>query len=124
MTCSLRAIRVAAAAFEAALLCGCTNPMQPDFPLTLRLRLVNNVAGDTVYVAARGDESLYPGLIVPPSDSGCSDVYAFADSAPVEVRSWRTGGLYGASWIYPARSLGWHTVASATGIDVAPSGAC
>ena len=52
-------------------------------------------------------------------------VNAFADSVPVEVRSWIDPGIiYGSGWIYPLRSPGWHAVVDQSAVVIARSAAC
>jgi len=97
----------------------------PNWPVLVQLRLVNTTTG-AVFIRATGDESLYPGIAdLAPNDSACTTVNAFADSVPVEVRSWINPSImYGSGWIYPLRSAGWHAVVDQTAMVIARDTAC
>ncbi len=97
----------------------------PNWPVRVQLRLVNATTG-AVFIRATGDESLYPGIAdLAPNDSACTTVNAFADSVPVEVRSWIDPSImYGSGWIYPLRSAGWHAVVDQTAVVIARDTAC
>jgi len=97
----------------------------PTWPVLVQLRLVNTTT-EAVFIRATGDESLYPGVAdLAPNDSACTTVNAFADSVPVEVRSWIDPGIiYGSGWIYPLRSPGWHAVVDQSAVVITRSAAC
>lgn len=97
----------------------------PNWPVLVQLRLVNTTT-EAVFIRATGDESLYPGVAdLAPNDSACTTVNAFADSVPVEVRSWIDPRIiYGSGWIYPLRSPGWHAVVDQSAVVIARSAAC
>jgi len=96
----------------------------PTFPVTIRLRLVNQTS-DSVYVMMQGEESASPGIRrVEPADSACTDLYASADSVPVEVHSLTTNGVLGRTWLYPLRATGWRVLVNELGATGAVSKAC
>ena len=97
----------------------------PNWPVLVQLRLVNTTT-ESVFIRATGDESLYPGVAdLAPNDSACTTVNAFADSVPVEVRSWIDPGIiYGSGWIHPLRSSGWHAVVDHSALVITRSTAC
>src|SRR2546427_6840535 len=105
----------------ASLLSAChdaTTP--PNWPVQVQLRLVN-ATNDAVFIRAKGDESLYPGIAhLASNDSACTTVNAFADSVPVEVHSFTDPMIiYGSGQIYPLRNADWHVVVGTTGVVVA-----
>jgi len=89
----------------------------PSFPITVHLALVNHTT-DSVFVRMEEDESAYPGINrLAPSDSHCTELYAWADSVLVEVRSWTNSNtIYGTSWIYPLRHASWEATVSSSGV--------
>ena len=97
----------------------------PSWPVLVQLRLVNGTT-EAVFIRAKGDESLSPGIAnLAPNDSACTTVNAYADSVPVEVRSWIDPGIiYGSGWIYPLRSPGWHAVVDHSALVITRSMAC
>jgi hypothetical protein len=97
----------------------------PTWPVLVQLRLVNSTT-EAVFIKAKGDESLYPGVAdLAPNDSACTTVNAFADSVPVELHSWTNPGIiYGSGWVYPLRSLGWRVVVEQSAVVTAPGAAC
>ena len=97
----------------------------PSFPITVHLTLVNHTT-DSVFVRMEGDESAYPGIGgLAPSDSRCTELYAAADSVPVEVRSWTNSNTtYGTAWLYPLRHTSWQATVSSSGVTATTSTAC
>jgi len=89
----------------------------PSFPITVHLALVNHQT-DVVFVRMEEDESAYPGISrVAPSDSQCTELCAWADSVPVEVRSWTNPNtIYGTAWLYPLRHTSWQATVSSSGV--------
>ena len=87
----------------------------PSFPAAVRLELVNRTT-DAVFLRMNGDESAYPGIArLSPSDSQCTDLYAWADSVPVEVCSWTNSDtILGTGWVYPLRHAAWRATVTAS----------
>lgn len=100
-------------------------PTAPSWPVLVQLRLVNTTTA-AVFIRATGDESLSPGIAnLAPNDSACTTVNAYADSVPVEVRSWIDPGIiYGSGRIYPLRSPGWRAVVDHSALVITRSMAC
>ena len=98
--------------------CG-QNTAPPSFPITVYLVLLNQTR-ESVFVRMQGDESAYPGISgLAPSDSRCTELYAWADSVPVEVRSWTNSNtVYGTAWLYPLRHASWQATVSSNGVTV------
>ncbi len=96
----------------------------PSFPITVHLALVNQTT-DSVFVRMAADESAYPGISrVAPSDSQCTELYAWADSVPVEVRSWTNpNNIYGTAWLYPLRRTSWQATVNPSGVTVTTAAA-
>ncbi len=118
--------RLRGVAYITVLLSACHQPTTaPTWPVLVQLRLVNTTT-ESVFIRATGDESLYPGVAdLAPNDSACTTVNAFADSVPVEVRSWIDPGIiYGSGWIHPLRSSGWHAVVDHSALVITRSTAC
>ena len=101
----------------AAFIAACSHDLAPSFPITVHLAVLNQIA-DSVFVQIEGDESAYPGISrLAPSDSQCTELYAWADSVPVEVHSWTNWAtIYGTSWVYPLRHTSWHATVSSSGV--------
>ena len=96
----------------------CSHHIAPiPLPITVRLALLNQTA-DSVFVRMEGEESAFPGISrLAPSDSQCTELYASADSVPVEVHSWTNWAtIYGSSWVYPLRHTAWEATVSSTGV--------
>jgi len=89
----------------------------PSFPIKVHLALINQIT-DSVFVRMVGEESAFPGISrLAPSDSQCTELYAWADSVPVEVHSWTTWvTIYGTSWVYPLRHTAWEATVSTAGV--------
>lgn len=101
----------------AAFIAACHDVTPPSFPITMHLALLNQIT-DSVFVRMEGDESAYPGISrLAPSDSQCTELYAWADSVPVEVHSWTNWAtIYGTSWVYPLRHTAWHATVDPSGV--------
>jgi hypothetical protein len=101
------------------------NVTAPSFPITVQLVLVNQTT-DSVFVRMEEEESAYPGISgLAPSDSQCTELYAAADSVPVEVRSWTNPNtVYGTGWLYPLRHTSWQATVSSSGVTATTSTAC
>ena len=116
-----RRLALLLAAFAAA----CHDITLPSFPITVHLALLNQIT-DSVFVRMAGDESANPGISrLAPSDSQCTELYAGADSVPVEVHSWTNWAtIYGTSWVYPRRHTAWQATVTSTGVTAtsAPTG--
>jgi len=89
----------------------------PSFPITVSVTVVNDTT-DSVFVRMAADESAYPGISrVAPSDSQCTELYAWADSVPIEVHSWTNGNtIYGTAWVFPLRGASWQVTVSSSGV--------
>jgi len=96
----------------------------PSFPITVSVTVVNDTT-DSVFVRMAADESAYPGISrVAPSDSQCTELYAWADSVPVEVRSWTNpNNIYGTAWLYPLRRTSWQATVNPSGVTVTTAAA-
>jgi len=102
----------------AGLLVACSHDITtPSFPITVHLALLNQTT-DSVFVRMEGEESAYPGIgRLAPADSQCTELYAWADSVPVEVHSWtNSNSSYGTAWVYPLRHTSWQATVSASGV--------
>ena len=108
-----------------ALACTTSPAAPPDVPITLRLGVVNQTT-DSVFVMMADSESAYPGIgRVAPTDSACTDLYAFvADSVPVDVHSLTTRNLVGRTWLYPIRARGWRVLVNGQGVSAAVGALC
>lgn len=115
---------VAAAVLPLTLACGSSPVAVRYFPITLRLALVNQTT-DSVFVIMADSESAYPGIArVVPADSACTDLYAFADSVPVDVHSLTTRALVGSTWVYATRAAGWRVLVNRQGVSAAVGAPC
>ena len=85
--------------------------------MTVHLALLNQMT-DSVFVRMEGEESAFPGISrLAPSDSQCTELYASADSVPVEVHSWTNRAtIYGTWWVHPLRHTAWEATVSSTGV--------
>jgi hypothetical protein len=102
----------------AAFIAACSHDLTPpSFPITVHLALVNQIA-DSVFVRMKGEESAFPGISrLAPSDSQCTELYASADSIPVEVHSWTSWAtIYGTAWVYPLGHTAWQATVTSTGV--------
>jgi hypothetical protein len=104
-----------------AFIAACSHDLTPpSFPITVHLALLNQIT-DSVFVGMAGEESAFPGISrLAPSDSQCTELYAWADSVPVEVHSWTNWAtIYGTSWVYPLRHTSWQATVTSTGVTAA-----
>ena len=109
----------------AVLIVGCRQDMTaPSFPITVHLALVNHTT-DVVFVRMEEDESAYPGIgRLAPADTQCTELYAWADSVPVEVRSGtNSNNIYGTAWLYPLRHASWQATVNSSGVTVTSAAA-
>lgn len=103
----------------------CSDVVDPTWPVRIQLRLVNATT-ETVFIRAKGDESLDPGIShLVASDSACTTINAYARSVPVEVHSLADPTfVYGEAQIDPLASRGWHGVVDGHGVTVQRGAAC
>jgi hypothetical protein len=84
-----------------------------------------NQTTDSVFVRMEGEEAAYPGISgLAPSDSQCTELYAWADSVPVEVHSWTNPNtIYGTAWLYPLRHTSWQATVNSSGVTATSAAA-